>query len=110
MIEPTEALTVIDVNTAKSVSKKTSEETYLKTNLEAAEEIAVQLRLRNLSGIMIVDFIDMKEEESRKTLLAALRRAVTAEPVKTILVDMTPLGLVELTRKKIRRPLHEQVR
>ena len=110
VIEPTEALTVIDVNTAKSVSKKTSEETYLKTNLEAAEEIAVQLRLRNLSGIMIVDFIDMKEEESRKTLLAALRRAVTADPVKTVLVDMTPLGLVELTRKKIRRPLHEQVR
>ena len=110
VIEPTEALTVIDVNTAKSVSKKTSEETYLKTNLEAAGEIAVQLRLRNLSGIMIVDFIDMKEEESRKTLLAALRRAVTADQVKTVLVDMTPLGLVELTRKKIRRPLHEQVR
>lgn len=110
VIEPTEALTVIDVNTAKSVSKKTSEETYLKTNLEAAGEIAVQLRLRNLSGIIIVDFIDMKEEESRKTLLAALRRAVTADPVKTVLVDMTPLGLVELTRKKIRRPLHEQVR
>lgn len=110
VIEPTEALTVIDVNTAKSVSKKTSEETYLKTNLEAAEEIAVQLRLRNLSGIIIVDFIDMKEEESRKTLLAALRRAVSADPVKTVLVDMTPLGLVELTRKKIRRPLHEQVR
>jgi len=110
VIEPTEALTVIDVNTAKSVSKKTSEETYLKTNLEAAEEIAVQLRLRNLSGIIIVDFIDMKEEESRKTLLAALRRAVAADPVKTVLVDMTPLGLVELTRKKIRRPLHEQVR
>ena len=110
VIEPTEALTVIDVNTAKSVSKKTSEETYLKTNLEAAGEIAVQLRLRNLSGIIIVDFIDMKEEESRKTLLAALRRAVTADPVKTVLVDMTSLGLVELTRKKIRRPLHEQVR
>ena len=110
VIEPTEALTVIDVNTAKSVSKKTSEETYLKTNLEAAEEIAVQLRLRNLSGIIIVDFIDMKGEESRKTLLAALRRAVAADPVKTVLVDMTPLGLVELTRKKIRRPLHEQMR
>lgn len=110
VIEPTEALTVIDVNTAKSVSKKTSEETYLKTNLEAAEEIAVQLRLRNLSGIIIVDFIDMKEEESQKTLLSALRRAVAADPVKTVLVDMTPLGLVELTRKKIRRPLHEQVR
>ncbi len=110
VIEPTEALTVIDVNTAKSVSKKTSEETYLKTNLEAAEEIAVQLRLRNLSGIIIVDFIDMKEEESRKILLSALRRAVAADPVKTVLVDMTPLGLVELTRKKIRRPLHEQVR
>ena len=110
VIEPTEALTVIDVNTAKSVSKKASEETYLKTNLEAAGEIAVQLRLRNLSGIIIVDFIDMKEEESRKTLLAALRRAIAADPVKTVLVDMTPLGLVELTRMKIRRPLYEQAR
>ena len=78
--------------------------------IEPTEAIAVQLRLRNLSGIIIVDFIDMKEEESRKALLAAMRRAVAADPVKTVLVDMTPLGLVELTRKKIRRPLHEQVR
>ena len=91
--------------------RKTAGELLRKNGREpTAEEIAVQLRLRNLSGIIIVDFIDMKEEESRKTLLAALRRAVTADPVKTVLVDMTPLGLVELTRKKIRRPLHEQVR
>ena len=80
VIEPTEALTVIDVNTAKSVSKKTSEETYLKTNLEAAEAIAVQLRLRNLSGIIIVDFIDMKEEESRKA----------AEEFSHCLMEMVP--------------------
>ena len=99
-----------DAITAREIIKGKCLETSPLSSREAAEEIAVQLRLRNLSGIIIVDFIDMKEEESRKTLLAALRRAVTADPVKTVLVDMTPLGLVELTRKKIRRPLHEQVR
>ena len=108
VIEPTEAMTVIDVNTGKNTDKKTASETYLKTNLEAAEEIAVQLRLRNLSGIIVVDFIDMKEKAQNEELMRRLRQCLAAEPVKTVLVDMTPLGLVEITRKKTLRPLHEQ--
>lgn len=110
VIEPTEAMTVIDVNTGKNTDRKSPEETYFKTNLEAAVEIAVQLRLRNLSGIIIVDFIDMKDEEHKMELLTVLKRHLSADPVKTTLIDMTALGLVELTRKKIKRPLHEQIR
>lgn len=110
VIEPTEAMTVIDVNTGKNTDKKSPEETYFKTNLEAAAEIAAQLRLRNLSGIIIVDFIDMSDENHKTELLSAFKRYISADPVKTTLVDMTALGLVELTRKKIKRPLHEQLR
>ena len=101
-------MTVIDVNTGKNTDKKTASETYLRTNLEAAEEIAVQLRLRNLSGIIVVDFIDMKEKAQNEELMRRLRQCLAADPVKTVLVDMTPLGLVEITRKKTLRPLHEQ--
>lgn len=110
VIQPTEALTVIDVNSGKSISKKQVQEHYLKINLEAAEEIARQLRLRNLSGIIIVDFIDMKSDESRELLMQALSRAVSADPVPVRVVDMTKLNLVELTRKKVRKSLAEQVK
>ncbi|MDO5348863.1 MAG: ribonuclease E/G [Lachnospiraceae bacterium] len=109
VIEPTEALVVIDVNTGKYSGKKTMQETILKINLEAAEEIGRQLRLRNLSGIIIVDFIDMTAEEDRKQLLDHLEAVVRLDPVKTTVVDITKLNLVELTRKKIHRPLHEQL-
>lgn len=108
VIDPTEAMTVIDVNTGKNVGKKTASETYFNTNLEAASEIAAQLRLRNLSGIILVDFIDMEAKEQNKELLSSFRKYLAADPVKTVLVDMTALGLVEITRKKIKRPLHEQ--
>lgn len=110
VIEPTEAMTVIDINTGKNVDKKSPEETYFKTNMEAAAEIAAQMRLRNLSGIIIVDFIDMTDENHNVELLAAFRQYLAADPVKTTLVDMTALGLVEVTRKKLKRPLHEQLR
>lgn len=110
VIEPTEAMTVIDVNTGKNTGKKSPEETYFNTNLEAAAEIAAQLRLRNLSGIIIVDFIDMNDETHNTELLSAFRRYLAADPVKTALVDMTALGLVEVTRKKVLRPLHETFR
>ncbi len=110
VIEPTEAMTVIDVNTGKNIEKKSPEDVYYKTNLEAAAEIAFQLRLRNLSGIIIVDFIDMKEEEHNLELLNVFRQHLNLDPVKTTLVDMTALGLVEVTRKKIKQPLHEQMR
>ena len=113
VIENTEAMTVIDVNTAKNISllkKKTKEEALLKTNLQAAEEIARQLRLRNLSGIIIIDFINMQENESGLILMKALEGFLQEDPVRTVLVDMTKLGLVEITRKKTEPPLLEAVR
>ncbi len=109
VIQPTEALTVIDVNSGKSIAKKHAEEHYLKINLEAADEIARQIRLRNLSGIIIVDFIDMKSEENNEMLLKNLRASVRNDSVPVQVVDMTRLHLVELTRKKVRKSLAEQL-
>ncbi len=109
VIEPTEALVAIDVNTGKYSGHKTMEETILKINLEAAEEIGRQLRLRNLSGMILVDFIDMAPKEHKERLLGYLKQVVEKDPVKTTVVDITALNLVELTRKKIHRPLHEQL-
>jgi ribonuclease G len=109
VIEPTEALTVIDVNTGKYTGKKTQRDTIMKINLESAEEIGHQLRLRNLSGIIIIDFIDMELEEDRLKLVDRLTEIFSKDPVKTTVVEITKLNLVEVTRKKIRRPLHEQV-
>ena len=108
VIEPTESLTAIDVNTGKYVGKSDKEETARKVNLEAAEEIAHQLRLRNLSGMILVDFINMKDEAHKQELLAYLRKLVVADPIQTSVIDMTPLGLVEITRKKINKSLLEQ--
>ncbi len=107
LIQPTEALTVIDVNSGKYEGRK--EDAFLKVNLEAAEEIARQIRLRNLSGIIIVDFINMKEGKSRVEVMDCLKDKVRHDKVKTTVVDMTPLGLVEITRKKITKPLREIV-
>lgn len=109
VIEQTEAMVVIDVNTGKYSGKKSQDETIRKINLEAAQEICHQLRLRNLSGIILVDFIDMKADEDKDMLMDALKRHALKDPVKTTVIDMTPLGLVELTRKKGRRPLAEQI-
>ena len=109
VIQPTEALVSIDVNTGKAITgKENTEETFFKVNCEAAEEIAAQLRLRNLSGIIIVDFIDMKKEEHRKQLLAKLTEELAKDHITTKLIDMTPLGLVEITRQRIRKPIYEQ--
>lgn len=108
VIEPTEALTVIDVNTGKSTSKKSVQEHYLKINREAAAEIAAQLRLRNLSGIILIDFIDMADQENRDLLMEELRQAVRKDPTPVQVVDMTKLNLVELTRKKRKKSLREQ--
>lgn len=110
VIQPTEALTVIDVNSGKSIAKKKAQEHYLNINLEAAEEIARQLRLRNLSGIIIVDFIDMKPEENNELLLKTLRACVRADSVPVQIVDMTKLHLVEITRKKVKKSLAEQLK
>jgi ribonuclease G len=109
IIEPTEAMVVIDVNTGKYSGKKNLEDTIRLINTEAAHEICHQLRLRNLSGIIMIDFIDMKEENDRLELMELLRKEVLRDNVKTTVIDMTPLGLVEMTRKKERRPLMEQL-
>lgn len=109
IIQPTEALTVIDVNTGKAISgKKNVEDTFFKVNMEAAQEIAKQIRLRNLSGIIIIDFIDMSKQEYKDKLMRALEELFRKDPIKTNLVDMTALNLVEVTRKKVRKPLYEQ--
>ena len=109
VIQPTEALTVVDINTGKYTGKKKKDDTFLKINLEAARELARQLRLRNLSGIIVADFIDMDREEDKQTLMAVLASELKKDPVRTSLVDMTPLGLVEITRKKVQKTLAEQV-
>ena len=107
VIEPTEAMTVIDVNSGKSIKGKNAEEQFLKINIEAAKEIARQLRLRNISGLVMIDFINMKEESHNHELMKNLAEYVRTDPVRTTVVDMTKLGLVELTRQKGKRALHE---
>ena len=107
IIEPTEALTAIDVNTGKYEAGKSSEDTFFRINREAAEEIAVQIRLRNLSGMILVDFINMKKEAHRQELLEYLRELTSRDSIHTDVVDMTPLGLVEITRKRVNKPLRE---
>ncbi len=109
VIEPTEALVAIDVNTGKYISEKKAEDEYLKVNLEAAREIARQIRLRNLSGVIIIDFINMKSEVHKSILMDYLKNQLQFDPVNTNIVDMTKLNLVEVTRKKIRKPLYELI-
>ena len=108
IIEHTEALTVIDVNSGKYEAKKANQDAIYKVNREAAEEVALQLRLRNLSGIIIVDFINMDASDMQEELLEYLRSLVRKDKQKTVVVDITPLGLVEITRKKVNMPLREQ--
>ena len=110
LIEPTEALTVIDVNSGKCEKEKNSEVYYKKINIEAAQMIARQIKLRNISGIIIIDFINMEQEENRKELLQLLASYVNRDKVKTRVMGMTSLGLVEMTRKKIEKPLWEQIK
>ena len=101
IIDPTEAMTVIDVNSGKFTGSKTgTENTFLKLNLEAAREIARLLRLRNIGGIIIIDFVDMQNEESRAAVREALEEALKDDPVKAVVHGFTSLGLMEMTRKK----------
>jgi ribonuclease G len=104
-IEQTEACAVADVNTGQFTGKKNYRETILQTNLEAAGVLAEQVILRNLSGIIIVDFIDMKSAEDRKVLTRAVEQAFKKDRVGTEIIGMTELGLMQLTRKKTREPL-----
>ncbi len=101
IIERTEALTVIDVNTGKNVGTSNLEETVYHNNLEAAEEIARQLRLRDIGGIIVIDFVDMEVEKNRKTLTNKLRDALSRDKTRTQVFEVTELGLVQMTRKRL---------
>ncbi len=105
IIEQTEALTAIDVNTGRFVGKHNLEDTILKTNLEAVKEIAYQLRLRNIGGIIIIDFIDMEKEVNREKVFAALEEALRCDKSKTNILKISELGLVEMTRKRVRESI-----
>lgn len=105
VIEENEALVAIDVNTGKYVGKRNYEDTILRTNLEAAKEIAYQLRLRNIGGIIIIDFIDMEKEWAKERVLQALKDALKKDRAKTNILRMSELGLVEMTRKRTRESL-----
>lgn len=110
VFDETEALTVVDVNTGKYVGEYDLQDTILNTNIEAAHEIAKQLRLRDISGIIIIDFIDMEKEENREKVLETLRAALKSDRTKTNVLGITGLGLVEMTRKKMRRKLSTLVK
>ena len=110
MIQQTEAFVSVDVNSGKYSGKKKSSETYRKINLEAAEEIARQIRLRNLSGIILIDFINMENPDHRDELFHVLQKHLRRDPVKCRAVDITPLNILEMTRKKVRKPLLEEIR
>ena len=105
IIDQTEAMTTIDVNTGGFVGHRNLEETIFKTNLEAAQSLARQLRLRNLGGIIILDFIDMKEESHKEQVLSALEKALERDHAKTSVTQLSSLGLVEMTRKRTRESL-----
>ncbi len=105
VIDMTEALTVIDVNTGRYVGKRNLEDTILKANLEAVKEIAYQLRLRNIGGIIIIDFIDMEKESSRDKVFQALTEALKKDKSKTNILKISEFGLVEMTRKRTRESL-----
>ena len=109
IIQPTEALTVIDVNSGKLQKKKPGDDIFYQINREAAAEIALQLKLRNISGIIIIDFISQESAKLNKRLLCDLTSMVNKDSVQTNVIGMTPLGLVEVTRRKINKPLKEQL-
>ncbi|MDA8422646.1 MAG: Rne/Rng family ribonuclease [Nitrospiraceae bacterium] len=105
IVDQTEALAAIDVNTGRYVGKRTLEDTILKTNLEAVREIAYQLRLRNMGGIVVLDFIDMEREDNRRKVYSALQEALANDKAKTTISHISPIGLIEMTRKRIRESL-----
>ncbi len=109
VIEQTEALNSIDVNTGRFVGHRNLEDTILRTNLEAVKEVVTQLRLRNIGGLIIIDFIDMEREADRQKVWRALRQALKADRARTKVLEISELGLVEMTRKRVRESLIRQV-
>jgi len=110
VIEMTEALTAVDVNTGRYVGKRNLEETILKTNLEAVKEIAYQLRLRNVGGIIIIDFIDMEKEANREKVFSSLQEALKKDKSKTNISKISELGLIEMTRKRTKESINRELR
>jgi ribonuclease G len=106
VIESTEALTVIDVNTGSYVGKRNLEETIAKTNLEAVKEIAYQIRLRNIGGLIVIDFIDMNREADKEKVFYALKEALEKDKAKTAVLRMSELGLIEMTRKRTKEDIN----
>jgi ribonuclease G len=109
VIDQTEAMTTIDVNTGSFLGQRNLEETVYRTNLEAAQSVARQLRLRNLGGIIIIDFIDMTDAEHKRQVLRQLEKALARDHAKTTVYDFSPLGLVEMTRKRTTDSLERQL-
>ncbi len=109
LIDPTEALTAIDVNTGKFVGRNHLEETIFKTNLEAAREIARQLRLRNIGGLIVIDFIDQEQAAHRDQIYQTFLQALSRDRAKTTVLPISPLGLVEMTRQRLRDSLAQTV-
>ena len=109
VIDQTEAMTTVDVNTGSFVGQRNLEETVYRTNLEAAQSVARQLRLRNLGGIIIIDFIDMVDPEHRRQVLRTLEKSLARDHAKTTVYDFSPLGLVEMTRKRTVESLERQL-
>jgi ribonuclease G len=109
IIDQTEAMTTIDVNTGSFVGGRSLEDTVYKTNLEATHAIARQLRLRNLGGIIILDFIDMQEQQHRDEVLASLQEQLKRDYAKTNISEVSALGLIEMTRKRTRESLQQQL-
>jgi ribonuclease G len=107
VVDPAEAMSTIDVNTGAFVGHRNLEETIFKTNLEAATAIARQLRLRNLGGIIIIDFIDMEDEEHQRQVLRTLEKQLERDHAKTNIIGITELGLVQMTRKRTRESLEQ---
>lgn len=109
VIDQTEAMTTVDVNTGSFLGQRNLEETVYRTNLEAAQAVARQLRLRNLGGIIIIDFIDMHDAEHRRQVLRTLEKSLVKDHAKTTVYDFSPLGLVEMTRKRTVESLERQL-
>ncbi len=109
VVDQTEAMTTVDVNTGSFLGQRNLEETVYRTNLEAAQSVARQLRLRNLGGIIIIDFIDMVDDEHKRQVLRTLEKGLARDHAKTMVSDFSPLGLVEMTRKRTTESLERQL-
>lgn len=109
VIDRAEALTVIDVNTGKHVGSSNLEETVFKTNLEAADEVARQLQLRDIGGIIVIDIVDMLDPQNREDVMRAFRAALARDKTRTHVYDMSPLGLIQMTRQRVSEGLVESL-